>query len=114
MRVLTVVIGIAFTALLPTARLAAQDADGQAVYREECKSCHGVNGVPPERAVRQYRKIKKLGEDGFVSALSVDSIVKILRHGIDRDMKSFSAKLSEDEIEAVSKYISDLAKKGGS
>ncbi|MEP7325802.1 MAG: cytochrome c [Gemmatimonadota bacterium] len=104
-------VGIVLTAMLPTARLTAQTADGQTVYRDECKSCHGINGAPPERAVRLYPKIKKLGEGGFVSALSADSIVKILKHGIDKDMKSFSAKLSEDEIEAVAKYIRDLARK---
>ena len=37
---------------------------GQAVYKEECKSCHGVSGVPPERAGGKYAKIKTLGDSG--------------------------------------------------
>lgn len=94
-----------------TARLSAQAADGQAVYKEECKSCHGINGVPPERAVRLYPKIKALGAGGFVSALSEDSIVTILKKGVDKDMKSFSQKLDEAEIKAVAKYIRVLASK---
>lgn len=93
-----------------TARLSAQ-ADGQAVYKEECKSCHGINGAPPERAVRLYPKIKALGVGGFVSALSEDSIVTILKKGVDKDMKSFSQKLDEGEIKAVAKYIKTLASK---
>ena len=96
--------GVAHSAL-------AQEADGQAVYREECKSCHGLNGVPPARAREQYKKIKALGDSGFVAKLSVDSIVKVLKKGIDKDMKSFKEKLSEPEMLAVAKYIKELAEK---
>lgn len=89
----------------------AQEADGQAVYKEECKSCHGLNGVPPARAKEQYKKIRALGDSGFVVRLSADSIVTILKKGIDKDMKSFKDKLSEPEMRAVAKYIHDLAEK---
>ncbi len=95
-------------------RAQAQGADGQAVYREECKSCHGINGVPPARAKEQYKKIKALGEGGFVVKLSADSIVTLLKKGIDKDMKSFSEKLDEGEMKAVAKYIKELAEKAKS
>jgi mono/diheme cytochrome c family protein len=107
-------IGSAAVALLLSgvARQAlAQEPDGQAVYREECKSCHGLNGVPPARAREQYKKIKALGDSGFVAKLSADSIVTILKKGIDKDMKSFKDKLSEPEMRAVAKYIKELAEK---
>lgn len=94
-----------------TLRAAAQEADGPAIYRQECKSCHGLNGVPPARAREQYKKIKALGDDGFVSKLSVDSIVAILKKGIDKDMKSFTGKLSDSEMRAVATYIKELAEK---
>ena len=32
-----------------TPALQGQQPDGQALYRKECKSCHGVTGVPPAR-----------------------------------------------------------------
>ena len=92
-------------------RAVAQEADGQSVYKEECKSCHGVNGVPPARARQQYKKIKALGDDGFVAKLSTDSIVTLLKKGIDKDMKSFSEKLDAAEMHAVAKYIKELAEK---
>ena len=105
-----------FTALFIVAsaagcRLVAQQGDGAGIYKTECKSCHGLNGVPPTRAKEQYKKIKALGEDGFVTKLSVDSIVTILKKGIDKDMKTFTGKLSDAEMRAVSVYIKELAEK---
>lgn len=90
---------------------ATQEPDGQAIYRGECKSCHGLNGVPPARAREQYSKIKALGDSGFVTRLSVDSIVTILKKGIDKDMKSFTGKLTDAEIRAVAAYVKELAEK---
>lgn len=92
-------------------RLAAQTPDGQAVYKEECKECHGINGVPPQRAKGKYKKIKALGEEDFVTGLSQDSIVTILTKGIDKNMKSFKDKLSDAEIQAVAAYVKELADK---
>ena len=116
MSAVTSIVAAALVAAAFTRSLAAQAPDGQALFREHCKSCHGINGVPPERAVRDYAKIKILGTNGFVAALAEDSIVKILKKGIDKDMKSFAEKMSEPEMHAVAKYIKTLAesKKGGS
>jgi mono/diheme cytochrome c family protein len=109
-----VVMSAATTALLLAGvahQAVAQEPDGQAIYREECKSCHGLNGVPPARAREQYKKIKALGDSGFVVRMSTDSIVTLLKKGIDKDMKSFRDKLSEPEMRAVAKYIKELAEK---
>lgn len=89
--------------------LAAQEADGETIYRKECKSCHGLKGVPPARERAKYKKLKSFAEDGFVSELSADSIVTILKNGIDKDMKSFAKKLSEPEMQAVAGYAKQLA-----
>ena len=97
--------------LFATPALQAQQPDGQAVYRQECKSCHGVTGVPPARAKDQYAKIKALGDDGFVAKLTTDSIVVILKKGLGKDMKSFSGKLSDAEMTAVAAYIKELAER---
>lgn len=110
MRLVCSGIGIALFLATPAGAVLAQ-SDGAAVYRQECKSCHGVNGVPPARARDQYKKIKSLGDGGFVSSLSVDSIFTILKKGIDKDMKSFAAKLSEPDMRAVAVYIKELAEK---
>lgn len=94
-----------------TPTLQGQQPDGQAIYRRECKSCHGVTGVPPARAKEQYAKIKTLGQDGFVACLTADSIVVILKKGLGKDMKSFTSKLSDGEMRAVAAYIKELAEK---
>lgn len=111
MRTPQLALGLNLALSLVASRLAAQQPDGRAVYKEECKSCHGVPGAPPERAKAKYKKIKALGEDGFASALSKDSIVTLLKKGIDKDMKSFNDKLSEAEMQAVAAYIKELADK---
>jgi mono/diheme cytochrome c family protein len=114
MRLLPFALGMAIVAAVAPRRIVAQVVSGQSVYREECKSCHGLNGVPPARAIAKYKKIKAVGDSGFVTNLSVDSIMTILNKGIDKSMKSFKEKLSQDEIRAVAIYIKDLAKKEGS
>ena len=114
MKALRFAVGLTVALGTVSHRVAAQNAQpvsGESVYKEECKSCHGINGAPPERAKAKYKKIKALGEDGFVSALSQDSIVTILKKGIDKDMKSFEDKLSEPEMKAVAGYIKELAEK---
>jgi len=103
---------IAGLALALTAgQAAAQEPDGQAIFRKECKACHGVNGVPPKAEAAKYSKLRPLGDSGFVSALSQDSIVTIVTKGIDKNMKSFADKLSAAEIKSVAGYIKALAEK---
>jgi mono/diheme cytochrome c family protein len=105
------VIGGALLALSTARPVAAQQPDGQAVFKENCKTCHGINGVPPERERAKYKKLRTLGDSGFVARLSVDSIVKIVTNGIDKDMKPFKDKLTPDEIHAAAGYIKELAEK---
>jgi mono/diheme cytochrome c family protein len=111
MRPLPPALWIAIIAGVPAGRAVAQEVDGKSVYREECKECHGLNGTPPERARTKYKKIKAVGDSGFVTDLSEDSIVTILKKGIDKNMKSFSEKLSEPEMHAVTIYIKGLGEK---
>ena len=94
-----------------TPTLQGQQPDGQALYRKECKSCHGVTGVPPARAKEQYAKIKVLGEGGFVAKLTTDSIVVILKKGLSKNMKSFTGKLNPAEMGAVAVYIKELSER---
>ena len=107
-------IGLTLALTVVSHRLAAQNTEpvsGESVYKEECKSCHGLNGTPPARERAKYKKLKTLGDSGFVVNLSVDSIVTILKKGIDKNMKSFKDKLSEPEMRAVAAYTKELAEK---
>lgn len=105
------VLGLALSLALFARSAMAQAPDALGVYKENCKSCHGINGVPPERERAKYKKLRTLGDSGFVANLSQDSIVTIVTNGIDKNMKSFKDKLSADEIRAVAGYIKELAEK---
>jgi mono/diheme cytochrome c family protein len=104
-----VILCLALLAGVAVRPAAAQQPDGQAIFRDECKTCHGINGVPPALQRTKYAKLRSLGDSGFVSRLSQDSVVMILKHGIDQSMKSFAEKLSDQEIQAVATYIRELA-----
>ena len=101
MRLAALVMGVS---LFASRGLKAQAPDGQAIYREECRSCHGAAGKPTQRAVGQYKNMPTL-DSTFLSTRSIDSIVTVLNHGKGKDMKSFKDKLSADEIAAVAKYV---------
>ena len=86
--------------------LAAQGPDGQALYREHCKECHGAAGRPTKTALGKYKEIKAL-DATLLSTRSDDSLLAILKHGAKdgKEMKSFKEKLSADEMAAVVKYV---------
>jgi mono/diheme cytochrome c family protein len=87
----------------------AQAPDGAALYRQNCRSCHGLKGIPPQRMMAVYPSLKAIGDSAFLRARSVDSIVAVLRHGAGRDMKPFADRLSPAEILAVAKFVKTLA-----
>ena len=93
-------------ALVP-APAAAQEPDGQALYREHCRTCHGVDGKATKRAAVLYKKIPTL-DAAFVAARSDDSVVAVLTHGVGKDMKSFKEKLTPEEMRAVARYLRTL------
>ena len=87
----------------------AQEPDGAALFRQNCRSCHGLKGSPPQRMVAIYPNLKVMGDSAFLRGRSVDSIVAVLRHGAGRDMKSFTDRLSPAEMLAVAKFVKSLA-----
>lgn len=87
-----------------------QNAPGKALYLTSCKACHGVLGVPTKLSVKKYEKIPDLTDPAFWSGRSADSVVAVLRKGVGRDMKSFSEKLSADEMRSVALYARSLVR----
>ena len=106
MKVLPLAYAVAAMSILTVVRLAAQAPDGQSIYRDECRTCHGAAGKPTQRAVSQYKDMPTL-DTTFLSKRSQDSIVAVLNHGVGKDMKSFKDKLSPAEIAAVAKYVKE-------
>jgi cytochrome c6 len=91
------------TALAATSRdAAAQGPDGQAVYKQQCATCHGAAGVPAP-AMAKALAIPTL-DAAFLAKVSSDSIMAVVKNGAGK-MKGFKDKLSADQIAAVVKYV---------
>lgn len=98
------VLGAAWT--VGAGRAAAQTPDGQAVFHDECRKCHGVAGKPTHFALSLYKEIPTF-DAKFLAGIGLDSIVAVLDHGAGKNMKSFKDKLSPAEIAAVARYVKD-------
>ena len=84
---------------------AASAPDGAALYRENCRSCHGAKGLPPARMLALYPTLKVLADSAAQARLSADSIVAVLRHGKGKNMRSFVDRLSPAEMLAVATFV---------
>ena len=106
MSVMTRLLGCAVLCVCAVPPLAAQAPDGQALYREHCKECHGAAGRPTKQALGKYKDIKAF-DAAFLAARSDDSLLVVLKHGVKdgKEMKSFKEKLSPEEMAAVVKYV---------
>lgn len=92
-----------------TALAQAPAPDGAALYRQNCRSCHGLKGAPPQRMVAVYPKLPaSLADAAFLRTRSVDSIAAVIRHGVGRDMKGFAERLSAEEVAAIAKFVKEL------
>jgi mono/diheme cytochrome c family protein len=105
----TLTIGLLLAASGVLSRAAAQ-ADGKALYDENCKKCHGVLGIPPKTMKAKYEKIATF-DAAFIAKRSDDSVVKVLTKGKGEDMKSFKDKMKPGEMMAVAKYVRELGSK---
>ena len=85
-----------------------QQPDGQALFNDNCRKCHGLSGKPTHMALTEYPHIPTM-DSAFALARSVDSIVTILTNGKGKDMKSFKGKLAPAEMRAVAEYVRSLA-----
>ena len=86
--------------------------DGAALYRQNCRSCHGATGTPSERMRQLYKNLRPLSDSTVLASLTVDSIVTVLVNG-KGDKKPFGDKLSRDEMVAVANYVMTLGRPAG-
>jgi cytochrome c6 len=105
-------VSIALALALGTSRAVAQAPNGAAVYMQHCRACHGARGVPAQRMLTLFPKIKTLADSAFMATLSTDSIATVVRKGAG-SMTGFGGKLSADEIKAVAAYVKTLPEKAG-
>jgi len=109
--VLGAVLGLCLWASSAAAQASAASAepDGAALYRQNCKSCHGAKGVPPARMVTLYPTLKTLADSAEQARLTEQAIIAVLQHGKGKDMKPFTDKLSAAEMAAVAKFVKTFA-----
>src|SRR5574341_368316 len=98
--VATCIVGLALRA----APGAAQAPDGQALYQQNCRACHGARGVPPERLRAVYKTLPTF-DSAFVAARSDDSLVAVVQNGAGRNMRGFKEKRSKEETLAIVRYL---------
>src|SRR5512143_658395 len=102
-------IGIALALTVGTRAAAAQAADGAALYKQHCRTCHGATGAPSQRMARLSPTLESFATAPTLAGISVDSMVSILKKGQGKDMKSFTDKLTPEQMAAVAHYVKTLA-----
>ena len=88
-------------------RAAAQAPDGQALYRQHCRTCHGAKGTPPAAMVGVYPALSSFADPRFAQKHSEAQVVAVLEKG-GKDMPPFRERLSKEEIAAVATYVRKL------
>jgi hypothetical protein len=75
------------------------------------EGCLCTKGVPPQRQRAKYAELRTLGRPR-VRGSSLPGFDRQDRgQGIDKNVKSFSDRLSPEEIKAVAGYIQELAER---
>ena len=87
------------------APLAAFAADGAAVYKAKCASCHGPDGKG-ETSIGKSMKLRGLGSADVQKITDAD-LSKVISDGKGK-MPAYKGKLSADEIKALVAYIRTL------
>jgi mono/diheme cytochrome c family protein len=95
-------------ALVLAAAGVAAAADGAALYKQHCASCHGETGAA-DTPVGKALKAPALAGDKTVAGMS-DADVQGKITG-NAKHKAFIAKLSADDVAAVATYVKGLAAK---
>jgi cytochrome c6 len=103
-KLLAIVTAIAFVAL----PLLAAEPDGAAIYKSKCMMCHAANGSG-DTPTGKSMKVRDL-RSAEVQKMSDEQIEKSIENGKGK-MPAYKSKLSDAEIDALVKYIRDLAKK---
>lgn len=84
----------------------AAAVDGAKIFEIQCAGCHANGGNIVRRG--KTLKLKALQKNGYET---VDAIAEIVTHG-KANMSAYQDRLSEEEIQAVSKYVLEQAQNG--
>ncbi len=101
---LAIVMAIAFVAL----PLLAAGPDAAAIYKSKCAMCHAANGSG-DTPTGKSMKVRDLRSDE-VQKKTDEQIEKSIENGKGK-MPAYKSKLSDEEIDALVKFIRDLVPK---
>jgi cytochrome c6 len=100
-------IAVAATGLLAAGPAFAQNK-GEAVYKTNCQSCHGAQGVPNPGIARNLGV--KAASDPAVKAHSEAQMIAITANGKEK-MPAYKGKLTDAEIKGSVDYFRTWMKK---
>ena len=84
---------------------APQEPDGQALYDEHCKKCHGpAGGEPPAAMVKKMENLESVTDPAFLAETPEDSLISVTENGRGK-MKPFAEKLTREEIIAIVSFL---------
>jgi cytochrome c6 len=96
-------VGLVF-AWLTSSAAAAADPKTADLYKSKCQSCHGPDGKATTIG-------KKLGAKDFqdpeVAKMSEEDLAQVTATGKNK-MPAYKGKLTEDQINALAKYIKEM------
>lgn len=87
--------------------LFAADPDAAAIYKAKCAMCHAANGSG-DTPTGKTMKVRDLRSEE-VQKMKDEDLEKVIESGKGK-MPAYKSKLSDAEIDALVKYIRDLAK----
>lgn len=81
-------------------------ADGAAIYKARCASCHGDEGQADTKAAKAM-KVPPLAGDANVQKMSADDVVKRIKE--NKKHPSAVKSLGDDDVKAVAEVVKKLA-----
>jgi mono/diheme cytochrome c family protein len=104
-----VALALAATLVFATAGFAAPP-DGKTVYKHNCALCHGPEGTP--NAMFAKKKVPDFRDAAWQKSKTDADLKKVVTEGVkDTLMRSFTDRLTPEEIDAVLAYVRTLAPK---
>jgi mono/diheme cytochrome c family protein len=101
---------LALLCVLSLAGASAYAEDAADIWRAKCKSCHGATGNGDTREGKKH-KVPDMTTEAWQSKHSDAEIKEAIRDGVkDTKMKPFKDKYTEEEIDALVKYVRGLRK----
>ncbi|HUO85229.1 MAG TPA: cytochrome c [Thermoanaerobaculia bacterium] len=104
MRKIMAVAALTAFVLMP---VAANAADGAALYKAKCASCHGVDGKG-ETAMGKKMQLRDLGSED-VQKQTDEKLIEITADGAGK-MPAYKGKLSAEEIKSLIQHIRSFKK----